>query len=288
MHIAHANKPCRNQCGGVARGVVKAFAVEPDPRALAALDAEIIARQRVALVVAPPFHGDALGPFGMRDLMRHAPPGNCTGGPSGTSAMASIGSGRSNRRIGRAGTRLSCSRRSCDCSAAAACRMRRHGRHRDIPEYACPAARAASRGAGRSARPAGRSDAQAPRAWSGPASPVCAGSQRSVASADEPHHVEAEARIAFVAERGEPLLEQPADARGIAQRRAGADLEAVHLAVGAEQRDLQQARALAAPLQHARQVRGPDARWCRARRPRARSARRSAARPYRPAPAGAA
>ena len=67
----------------------------------------------------------------------------------------------------------------------------------------------------------------------------------------EPHHVVAEARIAGVAENGEPLLEQFSHAGGIAQRRAGADLEAVHRAVGAEQRHLKQPPALAAPLQHA-------------------------------------
>ena len=52
-------------------------------------------------------------------------------------------------------------------------------------------------------------------------------------------------------EHREAVGEQPADARRIAQRRGGADLEALHLAVGAEQRDLQQPRALAVPLQHA-------------------------------------
>ena len=74
MDVAHANTPCRNQGVG-ARSVEQAFAVEPDPHALAAFDPEIIARQRVALLVAPPFHGDALGAFGMRDHVAHAPPG---------------------------------------------------------------------------------------------------------------------------------------------------------------------------------------------------------------------
>ena len=44
----------------------------------------------------------------MRDHMRTRRQLNRTGGPSGTSAMASIGSGRSNRRIGRVGARESC------------------------------------------------------------------------------------------------------------------------------------------------------------------------------------
>ena len=87
-------------------------------------------------------------------------------------------------------------------------------------------------------------------AWSGPAE---AGLRRIDALGDqrrEPHHVVAEARIAGVAQHGEPLLEQLSHARGIAQRRAGADLEPMHLAVGAEQRHLEQPPALAAPLQH--------------------------------------
>ena len=80
-----------------------------------------------------------------------------------------------------------------------------------------------------------------------------AGLRRIAALGDqrrEPHHVVAEARIAGVAEDGEPLLEQFSHARGIAQRRAGADLEPMHLAVGAKQRHLEQPPALAAPLQH--------------------------------------
>ena len=64
----------------------------------------------------------------------------------------------------------------------------------------------------------------------------------------EPDHVVAEAGIAFVADRRQPLHEQRADARGVAQRRAGAGGDAVHLAVGAEQRHLDQPRAFAAPL----------------------------------------
>src|SRR3954470_17866066 len=65
----------------------------------------------------------------------------------------------------------------------------------------------------------------------------------------EAQHVIAEARIDLVADDAEPVSEQVADARGLAQRLARADLDAKHLAVGAEQRDLQQPRAFAAPLQ---------------------------------------
>ena len=67
----------------------------------------------------------------------------------------------------------------------------------------------------------------------------------------QPHHIEAETGIAGLSERGEPLAEQRPDAPRIAQRRAGPDLAAINLAVGAEQRDLQPAGAFAAPLQHA-------------------------------------
>ena len=52
----------------------QSFAIEPDARAFLAFDAEIIAGERMALLVAPPFHGDALRPFGMRDFMQHTPP----------------------------------------------------------------------------------------------------------------------------------------------------------------------------------------------------------------------
>ena len=86
-------------------------------------------------------------------------------------------------------------------------------------------------------------------AWSGAGKPglrriAALGHQRG-----EPHHVEAETGIAFVADRRQPIDEQRAHARRIAQRRGGAGCDAVHLAVGAEQRDLHQPRALAAPLQ---------------------------------------
>src|SRR5579871_2317038 len=53
---------------------IEAFAIEPGPHSALALDPEIIARQHAALLVAPPFHCDALGPFRMRHLMQHLPP----------------------------------------------------------------------------------------------------------------------------------------------------------------------------------------------------------------------
>src|SRR5258708_20775126 len=53
---------------------VEAFAVEPGAQAIAAFDAEVIARQRLACFVAPPLHGDALGAFRDGDLVQHAAP----------------------------------------------------------------------------------------------------------------------------------------------------------------------------------------------------------------------
>src|SRR5271156_2898756 len=53
---------------------VKTLAIEPDPQAVAAFDAKIVARQGASGLVAPPRHGDALGSFRGRDLVQHAPP----------------------------------------------------------------------------------------------------------------------------------------------------------------------------------------------------------------------
>ena len=62
----------------------------------------------------------------------------------------------------------------------------------------------------------------------------------------KPHHVEAEAGIAGVPDHRQPIGKQADDAVGIAHRRGGADLDAVDRVVGAEQRDLQQPRAVEA------------------------------------------
>ena len=64
----------------------------------------------------------------------------------------------------------------------------------------------------------------------------------------EPHHVVAEAGIAGLAYGRQPVGEQADDAGGLAQRCAGADLDAVHLVVGAEQRDLQEPGAVLPPF----------------------------------------
>ena len=72
----------------------------------------------------------------------------------------------------------------------------------------------------------------------------------------EAQHVVAEARIDLVADDAEPVREQMADACCLAQRLARADLDAKNLAVGAEQRGLQQPRAFAAPLQQRAELSG--------------------------------
>ena len=73
MNVAHANTPCKNQVGGVPI-IKKTLAIEPDTQTFAALDPEIIARGFSALVIAPPFHGDTLGPFGMGHDVLHMSP----------------------------------------------------------------------------------------------------------------------------------------------------------------------------------------------------------------------
>src|SRR3954452_13983753 len=72
----------------------------------------------------------------------------------------------------------------------------------------------------------------------------------------KPQHVVAEARIDLVADHAEPVGEQMAYARRLAQRLAGADLDAKHFSIGAEQCGLQQPRAFAAPLQQAPELAG--------------------------------
>ena len=52
----------------------QALAIKPHAHARAALDAEIVTGERAVLFVAPPFHRDALGAFGMRHLMQHMAP----------------------------------------------------------------------------------------------------------------------------------------------------------------------------------------------------------------------
>ena len=53
---------------------VETLAIKPHPRPAPAFNPEIIARELVAAIVAPPFHGDALRPFGLHDVMFDLPP----------------------------------------------------------------------------------------------------------------------------------------------------------------------------------------------------------------------
>src|SRR5580704_12569629 len=53
---------------------VETFAIDPDPCASAAFDAEIIARERPPLIVPPPFHGDAFRTLGISDIVHHPSP----------------------------------------------------------------------------------------------------------------------------------------------------------------------------------------------------------------------
>src|SRR6185437_2976074 len=54
--------------------IIKSLTIQPCAHAFLALDAKIIARQCVILAVAPPFHGDALRPFGCDHLVQYMPP----------------------------------------------------------------------------------------------------------------------------------------------------------------------------------------------------------------------
>src|SRR5436305_9131152 len=58
--------------------LVKPVAIEPEAQAVLVLDAEIVAGQRGALR-PPPFHGDALGPFGAHHGVGGAAPDEASG-----------------------------------------------------------------------------------------------------------------------------------------------------------------------------------------------------------------
>jgi len=139
---------------------VQPFAVQPEAAPLRILGAEIIAGQRVR--ASPPFGGDALGPSMAAISCRTRRHLKRNGGPSGISAIASINSGRSNRRSGRVGGDafgwLSVSDRAGLAGFCASIRRalaRRERRRRRIPEYAYRWAPTASRGARRAARSIG-------------------------------------------------------------------------------------------------------------------------------------
>ncbi len=72
----------------------------------------------------------------------------------------------------------------------------------------------------------------------------------------EAGEIETETGIERIGERGEPLDEQRADVLRVAQRARGGGGHAPHRAVGAEQRELDLARAVAAALERQLQARG--------------------------------
>ena len=103
-HTNSREQPVQIPARAFGLAAVESLAVEPDPRARVAFDPEVVARELAAV------GRRATTPWRCAPALRRAPPRACTcrqrnrtGGPSGTSAMASTGSGRWNRRIGRVG-----------------------------------------------------------------------------------------------------------------------------------------------------------------------------------------
>ena len=78
--------------------------------------------------------------------------------------------------------------------------------------------------------------------------------QRLGAEHGEAHHVEAEAGIPFGCERRKPFGEEHGDGVRRAERRRRADLGASNLAVDAEERCLEKARAEPVPLERRARV----------------------------------
>ena len=297
-HAGLAHIPCRNQRGRAKpacraeparpRIAIEAGAEQPEAQPGCVLDAEIVARgPPCSLHQAPSMRS---GPSAATTSCSARRQRKRTGGPSGTSATtSSIGSGLASSRSGRGapvrprrgsgGTRPSRARLRVG-------RLRRHGRGgelgdvavmRDEPRHAPPA------------EPRAQPVDQA----------VELGLILAAAETDlllrarlgdehrEPRQIEAEARIDLVAERGEPLDEQRADRLRIAHRPRRAGGDALDRAVGAEQRKLDAARAVAARRRAPSSAAPPAARRSRARPPRARSARESSSRRDRARPAGA-
>ena len=156
------------------------------------------------------------------------------GGPSGTSATASIGSGRVNSRSGR-GAKLRLGAIAAEGLPAGVGdgHLRRHAGPGDLRDMAVLRD-----------QPAHAPHAQ-PRAQAVDQA-VELGLILRAADADllgraglrhqhrQPRHVEAEAGIERVGQRGQPLDEQRADVVRIAQRPRGAGGDAAQRAVGAE------------------------------------------------------
>ena len=219
---------------------------------------------------------------------------NRSGGPSGTSAVASIGSGRSNSRIGRTGaeglglTQDQTEDGSSDgiCSAFSASGAGTAATANSGICVSCGTSRVTPAQAEARAEPIDQM-----RQFFGVIGRGQSGLHRIATLGDErrePHHVEAEAGIAGIAEDGEPLGERAADAGGsrAAARRCRPRADAPCRRCGTARPASSRAPS---PRRSSTQASSaPEIRWCRARRLRARSARRSGARRHRRAPAGAA
>ena len=84
----------------------RSIAIKPEAAAVLVFHTEIIARRSWALM-PPPFHGDAFGALrGTTSWQWARRQRNLRGGPSGTSATTSTGSGLANIRSGRRGASL--------------------------------------------------------------------------------------------------------------------------------------------------------------------------------------
>src|ERR1700736_3215981 len=122
-----------------ARGLTRndqALAIDPDAHALAALDAEIVARERAAGLVTPPFHRNAFGPFDMRDCVTHAPPGKLHRRAVGDFGEGFDGFGtreETDRAGGREGVQLCVlQRKTASCATPERLNHMRTHRHRGI------------------------------------------------------------------------------------------------------------------------------------------------------------
>ena len=236
---------------------------------------------------APPGAFDALGAFGGDHLMQRAPPAEAQ-----RRAVRHLGDGLDRLRLRQ---QPQGARRQLNVSAEAAERRPSQWRPSSAPA-GCTAAISGiwlSCAIGRRTRAApsralSRSTSRSmSAASSAPPKPTCSGGSRLGDHHRQPRHVEAEAGIEFVGERGEPLGKQRADVACIAQgsracrRRCGAARR--RCGTGSVRCGGRRRRAAPARLSAGRR----GARRCRARPPRARSARRNAARRRKAQPAAA-
>ena len=229
---------------------VKTFPIDPGARAILALDAKIIARQRASAIVSPPFHGDAFRSLRMRHLMHDAPPFE----PHGRTVWH-FGDCLDRLRPRKQTDRTDRSEAVLFDHLEAEIsghfhRMGRYGRNREFGNMVI-----LRNQADHAAKPEARSQSIDEvrelrfMIWNRKACLL-----RIAAFYDrrgKTNDVEAETGIASISNCGQFLGEQTAQARRIPYWRAGADFNPMDLAIGAKQRGLQKTRAFAAPLQQA-------------------------------------